>query len=277
MNYRQLKYFTVVARLLNFSKAAAELYVSQPALSKHIAELEKYFGTALFLRTNRNLVLTEAGKVLLDEAESIFAKEPEILRKVSEASGKRTGKLTIAFISTSLSFHIPLLVKQFNHEYPLIEVNLQRLPWGNVERAVSDKQADLGFMISLREENAPVSASYVLTHTYPAVVVAKDHPLADRNTIHMAQLKDEQFILVSQGAQPSPYEYTIRLCQNAGFTPNITTTCPLAETALMLVQAGLGISILSRLAPVQGMNNVKFIDINPDEANYTALKQGDIC
>lgn len=261
MNYRQLKYFTVVAKTLNFTKAAEELYVSQPALSKHIAELEKYFETTFFIRTNRNLILTETGKVLLEEAEKVFAHEPEIYRKVKEASKKGAGELNIAFISTNMSFDIPLLVKQFNQDYPLIKVNLQRLAWGKVERAVIENQADIGFILSFDEVNLPALTSHELTRTYSAVVVSTDHPLAKLDKIHMSQLKDESFILVSHNVQPIPYEYTLRLCQNAGFTPNITTTCPLAETVLLMVQAGLGISILSRLAPTKGLNNLKFIDI----------------
>ncbi|ACL19873.1 transcriptional regulator, LysR family [Desulfitobacterium hafniense DCB-2] len=261
MNYLRLKYFTVIAKHLNFSKAAQELYISQPALSKHIMELEKHFGTALFVRTNRNLILTAAGKVLLSEAEKIFAREPEVFHLVKEASAKEAGKLSIAFVSTSLSFHIPLLVKHYNQDYPMVDVSLQRLPWGKVEHAVINNQADIGFIISFDDHYLPFLDSHVLTRTYSAIVAAHDHPLATQDKVHISQLKNEHFIQVSPSTQPIPYNYIILLCENAGFTPNIATTCPLVETVLMMVQAGLGISVLSRLAPVKGMDNLKFIDI----------------
>ena len=96
LNYNKLRYFYEASRTLNLTRAAQNLYISQPALSKHISDLENDFGTPLFVRTNRNLILTQAGEVLREECCRIFDREEELYRRVRAAAAQEGYDDTVA-------------------------------------------------------------------------------------------------------------------------------------------------------------------------------------
>ena len=124
MNYNKLKYFYEIAKIQNLSRASELLYVSQSSLSKTIADLEKDFGTQLFIRTNRNLVLTEAGKELQRQLESFFSNEQTLYAKVRQAAvptgANLSAKLHIGFMAFDHGLFVPDTIKAFHQKYPAI-------------------------------------------------------------------------------------------------------------------------------------------------------------
>lgn len=256
MNYNKLRYFYEVSRTLNLTRAAQNLYVSQPALSKHIADLERDFGVPLFVRTNRNLRLTQAGEVLRDECRRIFDGEENLYRKVRSAAALETGSLSLAFMGIGAAYRIPDLLAQFHQRYPQISVQTKRLNWNLVYDAVESGACDVGLKLSSCETYPEHIARCVLREDRVAAVLPASHPLAGESRISLSQLKDDPFLFLEKTESSIPHDHAMRMCREAGFTPRIAAVYPNVETVVMMVQGGAGVSILSSFAPLQGLSGV---------------------
>lgn len=255
MNYNKLRYFYDAGRTLNLTRAAQELYISQPALSKHIADLEKDLGVQLFVRTNRNLVLTPGGTVLMEECARIFDKEEEIYRRVRSAS-QTAGDLKLAFMGIDAAYRIPDLLSVFGEQWPAVNVSTQRLNWDLVYDAVENGTADVGLKLSSCEAYPEHVGRCVLREGHVAAILPAGHPLAGTNPIRVEQLREEPFVFLTKDESVIPHDHALRLCREAGFTPHIVASYPNVETVVMMVRAGAGVALLSPFAPLGGLSGV---------------------
>ena len=255
MNYNKLRYFYEAGRTLNLTRAAQDLYISQPALSKHIADLEQDLGVKLFVRTNRNLVLTRGGEALMEECARIFAKEEEIYRRVRLAA-EESGNLDLAFMGIDAAYRIPDLLSKLGKQWPNLTVRTQRLNWDLVYDAVEKGTADVGLKLSSCETYPEHIGRCVLREGHVAVVLPAGHPLAGTVPIRVEQLKDEPFVFLTKDESVIPHDHALRLCRDAGFTPNIVASYPNVETVVMMVRAGAGVALLSPFAPLGGLSGV---------------------
>lgn len=256
MNYNKLRYFYEAGRTLNLTRAAQNLYISQPALSKHMADLEEDLGVPLFVRTNRNLVLTRSGEVLMEECGRIFAGEEEIYRRVRSAVAQDGGSLKLAFMGIDAAYRIPDLLARLGEEWPRVAVTTQRLNWDLVYSAVESGDADLGLKLSSCESYPEHIGRCVLREDHVAAVLPEGHPLAGKGPIKVEQLKDEPFVFLTKEESAIPHDHALRMCRDAGFTPNIVASYPNAETVVMMVRAGAGAALLSPFAPLGGLSGV---------------------
>lgn len=261
MNYNKLRYFYEAGRTLNLTRAAQNLYISQPALSKHIADLEQDLGVQLFVRTNRNLVLTRGGQVLLEECGRIFDGEEEIYRRVRSAAGREGGSLKLAFMGIDAAYRIPELLARLGEKWPQITVTTRRLNWDLVYGAVEEGTADLGLKLSSCESYPEHIGRCVLREDHVAAVVPEGHPLAGKGPIRVEQLKDEPFVFLTKEESVIPHDHALRLCREAGFTPNIVASYPNVETVVMMVRAGAGVALLSPFAPLGGLSGVACVPL----------------
>lgn len=255
MNYNKLRYFYEAGRTLNLTRAAQDLYISQPALSKHIADLEQDLGVQLFVRTNRNLVLTRGGQVLMEECGQIFGREEEIYRRVRSAS-EESGSLNLAFMGIDAAYRIPDLLSRLGERWPNLSVSTQRLNWDLVYEAVENGTADVGLKLSSCETYPEHIGRCVLREGHVAAVLPTGHPLAGPAPIRVEQLKHENFVFLTKDESVIPHDHALRLCREAGFTPNIVASYPNVETVVMMVRAGAGVALLSPFAPLGGLSGV---------------------
>ena len=262
MNYNKLRYFYEASRTLNLTRAAENLYISQPALSKHIADIEQDVGIPLFVRTNRNLVLTRGGQALAKECEKIFAGEDDLYRRVRSAVAPDACSLEFAFMGIDAAYHIPDFVAQLNERWPSITVNTRRLNWDRVYTAVESGQVDLGMKLSSCENYPEHIGRCVLRESRVAAVVPAGHRLAGRQTVAVEELKNESFVFLTKEESVIPHDHALRLCREAGFTPNIVASYPNVETVVMMVRAGAGIALLSPFAPLEGLSGVVCVGLD---------------
>ena len=124
MTTKSLEYFLVVVKHLNISKAAKELFISQPALSKQISQLEAELGVSLFDRTKHSLKLTHAGEVLLSETNELFKKQDELIQRVRAAGNVSDNVLRLCHMPGALNYHVSDVLAKFQSEYPEIDLNL---------------------------------------------------------------------------------------------------------------------------------------------------------
>ena len=263
MEFFQLRYFVAAARHLNFSKAAAEVYIAQPSLSQQIANLEKELGTPLFVRTGRAVRLTDAGEALLEHAERILAQAEAARRTVRAVAGLEQGQLSIWTLPTPGQHLLPPYLVRFRQAYPGIELRVhEAVPTRAVGEAVASSKADLGIL----QLPCPVEGlEQRELRTEDLVLVVPDgHPLTQRpDPPSLADLADETFVWVPEGRTEEHPFYAA--CLAAGFAPKIACVSGSATGMQALVAAGLGIALLPRLAvhPPPGAVLIEFAQPRP--------------
>ena len=242
MELYQLRYFVEVAREQSFTRAARRLNLAIPALSLQIQGLEKELGTSLLIRGRRQTVLTPAGEILFEKAQVLLGIAESVKQSVAEVSELRAGKLTIAFITALGTPWLGDIFRNFRREYPCVNLVLQEETSLGVAALLEDSSVELGFL-ELPCNNQQFEAKEIWNEPFLAVLPG-EHPLADKKSIELRQLQQDEFV-VNRGAQE---ERTIDFCRKAGFEPRIVCECSEQETAISLVQAGLGVMLLPQLA-----------------------------
>jgi LysR family transcriptional regulator, low CO2-responsive transcriptional regulator len=194
---RQLQVFESVARHLSHSRAAKELYLSQPAISMQLKQLEQNIGLPLIEQVGKQLHLTEAGRELLHYSRSILQQVQEMGAVFSEMKGLEHGQLNISVVSTA-NYFMPQLLAKFIQLHPKIHVSLSVANRDTVIRQLADNIADLAIMGQPPEGADMVSQAFMPN---PLVVIAApDHPLAKQKKIQPRQLAKETFLLRERGS-----------------------------------------------------------------------------
>ncbi|WP_240421317.1 LysR family transcriptional regulator [Paenibacillus periandrae] len=269
MNIQQLLYFISVAEHHNFMEAAKHLYIGQPALSRQIAELEKDIGVLLFSRNNRSVHLTPAGTVLLKYAKSIISLSNEALDNTRKAGRGLIGSLSIGYLYDKIK--IPELIGRFRNKYPNTSVNLNRYNWGSLIEALQHEELNIGFMYSFGLERYPEMEYFNVFQDTLELVMSERHTLSGKSSIKLSDLAKEPFLHMSRNISPLSYEVTLNTCQKNGFTPDVIHESPQTDSLLMLIEAGVGITILPSYVSSQKSPSLRFIDIEGDETKIDMI------
>lgn len=238
MELRHLRYFLAVAEDLHFGRAAERIHIAQPPLSQQIKQLEKEIGVQLFKRTKRSVELTEAGRVFQREAYAVLERLEKGVLKTQQADRGEAGWVGIGFLSSMNYDMLPNVIRRFRNQYPNIELFLQEMQDAEQNQALLEKRIHVGFTrfpIANKELNCEVVLRENLVIALPA-----GHPFTKKNSLKLADLSDESFIMFSR-SRPSAYaDYTLRLFAEAGFQPRIVQNVGELQTALGLVAAEIG-------------------------------------
>ena len=255
MELYQLRYFVEVAREQSFTRAARRLNLAIPALSLQIQSLEKEMGTGLLIRGKRQTVLTPAGEILFEKAQMLLGIAESVRQSVAEVSELRAGKLTIAFMTTVGTHWLGEVFRGFRREYPCVNLVLQEETSLGVAALVEDSTAELGFL-ELPCNNQLFEPKEIWNEPFFAVLPG-EHALAHKKSIGLGELQKDEFV-VNRGAQQ---ERTMNFCRAAGFEPQMVCECTEQETAISLVQAGLGVMLLPQLAACVLRENVATVPV----------------
>jgi DNA-binding transcriptional LysR family regulator len=241
LTLRQLQVFASVARHLNHSRAAEELYLSQPAVSMQIKQLEQNVGLALLEQVGKQLSLTEAGREMLHYSLKITQQLEEMNEIFSAMKGLEHGRLNISVVSTA-NYFMPKLLAKFIQAHPKIKVTLSVANRDTVVKNLANNIADLAIMGQPPKGTDMLSESFMQN---PLVVIAPpEHPLADEKNIQARQLANETFLLREQGsgtrgvAERFFTSHQLELPAHMEMDTN--------EAIKQSVQAGIGIGIISR-------------------------------
>jgi DNA-binding transcriptional LysR family regulator len=216
---RHLRYFVVVAEELNFSRAAIRLHMAQPPLSVAIRQLEQELGTDLFVRTSREVRLTEAGRVLLDGARRTLAEADRAVAAAKRAGAGELGRLSVGFSWSARFETLPRLGQAFRARHPDVELLTQEM-W-NADMAEALHRGTIDVAVSLCPELAPELTDEVI-RTEPAVVVlAERHRLAGEQAIGVAELADEELLLFPRELAPRLHDVLVGICRRGGFEPRL--------------------------------------------------------
>jgi DNA-binding transcriptional LysR family regulator len=257
-----LRYFVCAAEMLNFTRAAKRLYITQPALSRKIADLEEHFGTQLFVRGKRSLQLTAAGQILLNECRIILARWDEAAHKIQLAVSGSVGRLRVAYSGGFAKTLMPDLVRRFRERHPDIDLHLERLGPPALKEALGDGDVDIAFILS-SEPAPPAGQVWIkIKQDVLAAVFPFDHPLADRSSVSLSELSGEPFVFIARSVNQEFFDYFMRMCAASDFSPNIVEQPVLLETTLVLVEAGFGVTVLSSLADMGTHPNLRFVPLD---------------
>lgn len=239
MELKQVKYFLTVAELGSFSAAADNLYISQSSLSKQVMALEKELGFALFDRSKRNIVLTEAGATFRKYARRLNDDYEEMLDNLKQY--KRAPSLSIVAIPVIAQYGITSYIAQFQSAYPNIQLMLEEREAAVILPALNNHQFDLAF----------IRDNYLDVEQYQLLEVDRDkfmvtlsvrHPLASRTSISLSELANENFIMFDKGTVV--HELAVDSCRKVGFDPRIFYASLRVESILGLVASQSGVALI---------------------------------
>lgn len=244
MNIEQLRTFITVARHAHVSRAAQELHMAQPAVSRQIRDLERECGgVALIEKVGRNVRVTEAGEALLVHAQRILAEVATAESTMRERLGLSAGRVSIG-APPSVGLHVlPNALATFHRAYPAIELRIEQAGTEQLLHLL-----DLG-EIDMAVVTLPIPTrghDIVPLFVEPLVAVMHEtHRYAPRGEICLNELQDESFLLYPKGYEM--HEVIVKACLDAGFRPRIVLDGGDVGILLRLAAAGLGIAIVPQL------------------------------
>lgn len=234
MELLQLKYFVTVARFEHMTRAAEELRIAQPALSKTISTLEKSLGVLLFDRRGKHIQLNQCGRTFLKRVNQALAELEDGQRELADLRGETFGDIKLAVLVGSNL--LPDLLSSFRVEHPHISFNLLQ----HFSRSVTGQDFDLCISSSPLKLQGIANRTLLTEEIFLAVPA--EHRLAKRNSIRLSEVSDDGFINLKHGK--ALRDKTDSFCQYAGFTPHIIFESDDPATVRGLIKAGQGIAFI---------------------------------
>lgn len=265
INLQQIGYFLAVARHLNFTEAAKSLYVSQPSLSKQIALLENEIGVQLFLRTKRSVRLTSAGVVLYNELSDIVETIDKAIEKSRNTNVTYEGTVNIGCLEAmDINLFLFNSIEYFKSLYPNISFVIERHTFKTLREKLVNGNLDMILTLSFEMDDSLELLSRTIYETNSCILMPATHPKAKNKDLTLKDLKEEKFVLISREESPHGFDSVVALCKANGFTPKIVKQVPNAESLLLCVESGLGISIVDTNVRIYDQSKLKKINLEND-------------
>jgi DNA-binding transcriptional LysR family regulator len=275
MTFEQLRVFVAVSERLHMTQGAAALNMTQSAASAAIQALEARIGMPLFNRVGRRIELTEAGHTLLPEARAILGRVGVAEQVLAELGGLERGRLALWASQTIAGYWLPPSIVRFRREHPKVTVSLTIGNTAEVARAVSNGEADLGFVEGMVED--PLLACIDIGSDQLVMVTADDGTI-DPTRVEASGVTGFDWVLREQGSGTRQvFETAIRAY---GFEPaqlSVVLELPSNEAVRGAVEAGAGVTVISRLVVDDGLAAGRLVElpIGFPERRFTALRHGD--
>jgi len=240
LDIRNLECFMEVARHKSFSKAAEMMYISQPSISRAIKELESQFGVILFYRDTKSVELTDAGEIILQQAQQIVSSFQNITSQLGELKKMQSGKIYIGLPQITAITTFSNMINSFRREYPNIHIQLYEFGPKKVEASIQDGLLDIG--IFTPAEDNEIYEKIWFEEDPLEVVMHPTNRLAQYEFMDYHKLIDEQFILYNN--EYHLHDMIINACKQAGFQPKIILETSQREWMMQMVMDNLGIALL---------------------------------
>lgn len=270
-----LESFVEVARTGNVSRAAQSLFLTQPALTARLKSLENELKVELFVRSARGMSLTDAGRAFLPYAQRTLGLVTEGRRAVADLREGSTGELVIGAAPAVSTYLLPAILQTFRRSYPNVRLGVKTGHTEEVLEMVLRQEVNIGLGRPVRHpevELVPVFDDELL------LVVSRRHPFAARTRVRMDELATERLILFDRAS--SYHELTSTLFREAGVVPASVMELDNVEAAKKMVQLGLGVALLPRMALAaelrsRSLRPVRLIGTQPVRRPIVALRRKD--
>jgi LysR family transcriptional regulator, hydrogen peroxide-inducible genes activator len=243
MEIHQLRYFVAVAEEGSFSRAAAKVRVAQPSLSQQIRKLEAEVGQPLFDRLPRSVVLTEAGRCLIDYARQILASIGDARRCIDEFKGEIAGRVAVGAIPTIAPYVLPELVITFQNHYPNVTLEIVEDVTAGITRRIEAGELDVALASTCQQ--SPTLRRERLGNEPLLALVPEGHALAKKTEITFDDLKSQRFLLLHEMHCLSQQVH--HLLESRRLHPEIALAGSQLSTIANMVAAGIGVSIVPQM------------------------------
>ncbi len=268
MDIKQLQYFIEVAKYNSFTRAADALFITQPTISKMIKNLEDELGVVLFDRSRKGLTLTDAGKTIFDQAKLVDKAFNNLEMELDNLLGLKKGHIRIGLPPIFDPRLFPKLIGSFHDRYPHITFELMEDGSKKIEEEVASLQLDIGVVVL--PTNNDMFQDFAFMEEDLRLIIHPDHPLAVRDEINLAELREESFILFNKDFVL--HDRIISSCNQAGFSPHITSESSQWSFIEEMVVCKLGVSLLPESICRHLTDEVRAIKVvNPSISWHLAL------
>lgn len=256
---RHIKAFLTAARIGNFTRAAAELHVSQSAFTVQIRQLEDALGVTLFDRSKRRVALTSAGREIVVPLERILIDMEAIVGQTRQLAGLRRGIVSVAVLPSIASQLLPDVIREFTHRHPGIVIQIKDVVAEKLIEAVKKDEADFGIGSRIRVDRDLKTTPLLVDRL--CAFVPKTHLLGRSNSVTLKDLISLPLILT--GKDSSVREILERALKRERMQPKIAYETNYMSTAISMVRAGLGIAILPEFAAnVENSREIQTVGIS---------------
>ena len=245
MNFRQLEYFSAVAEAGSISAAARVLHVAQPPISRQIAMLEDELGACLFLRTNKGVELTEAGRSLYQQSQQVFQSLRTIVDSVRDVDAGLRGQVKLGVIYSD----IPVVMehwKAYHRLYPQVELYIRMGTPDDLLDDLSRGKLHALYLRSQSEEPSGLREKILGEDRLELVMNGQTDPAPGQDSVPIQALEGVPMCLLRSDDLWGYSNHLRNQCQRAGFSLNVVCQCYDTPMAMQLVQAGFGVSYLPR-------------------------------
>lgn len=242
MEIRQLRYFVAVAESLSFRRAAEELHIAQPALSRQIQQLEQRLDARLFERDKRSVSLTAAGHAVLEHGRVLLSQMQGLPAIAQRAALGQTGRIRIGYISLVAYEFLPTLVREFRSRLPQVDVLMHEFPVMHQYEPLMQDRFDVAILRPLQPD--PLIATQLIDRARFVVALPRNHPLCQQERLSVADLRREEFISLPRANGPSFQAQIVGFCRDAGFCPTVLREVDDSQAMMGMVGAGMGVAIV---------------------------------
>lgn len=264
MELRQIRYFMEVASREHVTEAATALHVAQSSVSRQIANLEAELGADLFVRESRQIKLTPIGRIFHERMKQAMNVIDHATREVEEYLDPKKGTIRIAYPISLAAYTLPTVIHAFRTEYPEAKFQLKQALYPELMHGIIAGDFNLALIGPLPKENKKFYRKALFTEKMVALLPLH-HPLANKTSIRLRELKDESFIVLPEGFVLR--DMVEHACHTHGFSPTISFEGDDTDALKGLVSAGLGIAL---------MPEVTLIDNTPRSTVSIPLSENNI-
>jgi DNA-binding transcriptional LysR family regulator len=266
LQLRQFRYFVAVAEELHFGRAAARLYIAQPALSQAIALLEQDLGARLLERNSRHVELTDAGRTFLDRARRTLDAADRAVEAARRGADGTVGSISLGYSPLLRHSVFPSVMNALAERYPDVHVRTQEMFTGPVIDALTRGEVEVALAGYPWEE--PGIRSEPLVRERFVVAVSADSPLGRRASVRLAELADEPFLLWRPQVSPGLRERVLELCRRAGFEPKPVEHVPETNADGRLFRERRGITLVPESARRYAFDGTAYVALEDDDVDF---------
>lgn len=264
MNTTQIKCFLTLAETLNFTKAAARLYISQPALSRQISTLEQEVNSLLFIRDQKSVRLTPAGALLARELGGIQAALDDLVARVQTVGMGYTGTLTIGVLEGQwMGEEFTNLYRRFMDAYPDIDFRMGQGSFGALRRQLETGEIDIAITLEFDVAQTESILFRPLSRDQAVFAISKERPLAQKEIITFEDLVTETLLVISPDDCRAGGELLFDHLRDQKLSPRSIRYAPNLATVMLWVEAGLGVGIINHQSNLARNPNIRLISEIP--------------
>lgn len=262
MELRHLRYFAAVVETESFTRAAEQMLIAQPAMSKQILDLERELGTTLFVRGAKGVSITAAGSRFYSDAKEILRLSEESVENARRAANGEIGSLSIGFFSSPTARFLAALVNQYKSKYPSVSIKLHELNPNKLLAGLIDGSLDIAFNRPVDVAEGNLLGKVELFKEQIKAVVPLNHRL-NKKIIKIEEIRGENLVLLQREAAAGLFDQITSFCLTNGFSPRVSATAERMSTVLTLVASGLGIGLVPETVQNIDYQGLHFMQIKP--------------